>query len=173
VDLIRLEFRRLFARVRNSRPNLDTIHLFVAAPPSVCLAIGQELSLHNSPAIQTYRYRKVQSQGSQQPALLLQSAMDQTVLAPLTDHDVRTTASVRKIWGDAVQDVGNYVRNKSADGTPNTVGAWYSQLQPRQVLQHAAPFPDLPPATTIVPSGVYVDPAPFNGDYVFEPHHKR
>jgi SMODS-associated and fused to various effectors sensor domain len=120
VDLVRFEFRRLFARVRNTRPNIYTIHLFVAAPPSICLAIGQELSLHNSPAVQTYRYRKAQSQGSQQPAILLQSAVDQMVLAPLTDHDLHTAGRVRKIWGGALQDVEYYVRNKSADGTPNT-----------------------------------------------------
>lgn len=172
VDRVRLEFRRLFARVRNTRPNLDTIHLFIAAPPSICLAIGQELSLHNSPAIQTYRYRKAPAQGSQQPAILLQSAVDQTVLVPLTDLDLHTAASVRKIWGDALQDVENYVSNKSADGTPNTGRTWYSQLQPRQALQDAAPFPDLPPATKIVPSGVTVDPQPFSGDYEFEPHGK-
>jgi hypothetical protein len=45
VENIRKEFRRVYALVRNTRPN--GLHVFVAAPPSVCFAIGQELSLRS------------------------------------------------------------------------------------------------------------------------------
>jgi len=49
VIAVRREFRRVFALLRNFRPNVDTLHLFVAAPPSLCFSVGQELTLRNSP----------------------------------------------------------------------------------------------------------------------------
>ena len=170
VDAIRLGFRQLFARVRNSRPNLEVIHLFVAAPPSVCIAIGQELALENSPAIQTYRYRKSSGGGSQQAAILLRPASDGGALAPLTPAEVVIAANVRKIWVEALREVESYVRNMSTNDTQDAEDPWYVQLQPRMPLRQVAPFAELPKVTKVVPKQSSVSMTPYEGEYNFVPH---
>lgn len=96
VDAVRREFRRVYALLRNSRPNGDTVHLFVAAPPSVCFAIGQELSLRNSPPVQLYRFRKSTDRASQQQAILLTAAGEEQVGTPLTEDEMRIAAKILK-----------------------------------------------------------------------------
>src|ERR1700733_3694578 len=40
VEAVRSEFRSAYGQLRNARPNIDVIHLFIAAPPSVCFVVG-------------------------------------------------------------------------------------------------------------------------------------
>jgi hypothetical protein len=166
VDLIRREFRRVFAQVRNMRPNLVAIHLFVAAPPSVCVALGQELTLRNSPPIQLYRYRKSTDRPSQQLAPLLTAVGEQLVLVPLSSNEVELAARIRtEVWPRALADLKNYVVNKRQDNA--AAGRWYATLQPKEIGQ-AAPFPDLPPLASFMPDNATVDPTPFSLDYGFD-----
>lgn len=166
VELIRKEFRRVFAQVRNMRPNLDAIHLFVAAPPSVCVAVGQELTLRNSPPIQLYRYRKSADRPPQQSALLLTAVGEQLVLAPLSSDEIHLAAKIRtEVWPRALSDLKNYVVNKRQDNA--AAGRWYATLQPKEISQ-AAPFPDLPPLPSFMPENATVDPTPFSLDYGFD-----
>ena len=166
VELIRREFRRVFAQIRNMRPNLDTIHLFVAAPPSVCVAVGQELTLRNSPPIQLYRYRKSADRPSQQTALLLTAAGEELVLAPLSSEELALAAHIRtEVWPRALADLKNYILNKRQDHAADS--RWYATLQPKEIGQ-AAPFPDLPPLASFAPENASVDPNPFSLDYGFD-----
>lgn len=171
VDAVRREFRRVYALLRNSRPNGDTVHLFVAAPPSVCFAIGQELSLRNSPPVQLYRFRKSTDRASQQQAILLTAAGEEQVGKPLTEDEVRIAAKIRsEIWPRALADIKNYVDNKKAN--EEHTGPWYRGLQPKEV-ERCLPFPALPSLKEFAPLDASVDPEPFPGEYGFERTTKR
>ena len=166
VETIRQEFRRVYALVRNTRPNMDMLHLFVAAPPSVCFAIGQELQLRNSPPVQLYRFRKSIDGPSQQPAILLTAAGEEVAVTPLLPSEVATAAMIRgRIWPLALKDLETYTLNKEQDTRHGP--RWFDGLQPKAV-QVAAPFPPLPLLETFLPTEAIVDQEVFSGDFGFE-----
>ena len=170
--VVRARVREALAALRAGRPNVDVIHLFVAAPISVCFAIGQELKPRNSPPIQTYRYRKVEGEPSQKPAILLTPSGERAALAPLADEEVRRAAHIRDVvWRRAIDDVEAFAANKRDDGHADTV--WYEGLEPREPLRLAHPFPALPALARVAPQGASIDPEPFGRDYGFEADRKR
>jgi hypothetical protein len=166
VSAVRREFRRIFGLVRNTRPNADQIHVFVAGPPSVCFAVGQELTLRNAPPIQLYRYRKTNERSSQQPAILLTAAGEQIVLRPLSAEEFEKAAWVRnKVWPDALKDLKNYIVNRRR--SQGSEAPWFKGMEPKE-LEDAQPFSSLPPLAKFLPENATVDPEPFYGDYGFE-----
>lgn len=166
VEVVRREFRRVFALLRNTRPNIDVVHLFVAAPPSVCFVIGQELTLRNSPPIQLYRFRKSADCPSQQMAILLSAAGEDQVLRPLSPQEIEIAAKVRnEVWPRTLQDLKDYVVNKQVNEA--FTGLWFEGLRPKEIGA-ARPFPTLPPLKSFVPLNATVDPEPFKGEYGFE-----
>lgn len=170
--LIRQTFREALGALRAARPNIETIHLFIAAPPSVCFAIGQELKPRNSPPVQTYRYRKVEGEPSQKPAILLTPTGEQAALAPLSPDEVARADHIRKVvWRRAVDDVEAYAANKRDDGHVDTI--WYEGLEPREPLRLAEPFPALPALAKFAPQGATIDPEPFGRDYGYEANTKQ
>jgi hypothetical protein len=70
VAAFRKAFRNVLAELARVR-EIDTIHLFVAAPPSICFVIGQELHLRSGSAVQTYRHRVVEGKPSYREAIRL------------------------------------------------------------------------------------------------------
>lgn len=171
VDAIRLRFREAFAALKNARPNIETVHLFVAAPPSVCFAVGQELTLRNSPPVQTYRHRKMEGESSQKAGILLSPAGEEVPLLPLTADEVHLADRVRTtVWRAALDDVQNYSAVKRENGDDRLL--WYESLEPKAALSLAEPFPTLPPIAGLVPQGVSIDPVPFNGDYGYQANGK-
>jgi hypothetical protein len=171
VELIRDEFRRVYALLRNTRPNTELVHLFVAAPPSVCFAIGQELSLRNAPPVQLYRFRKSVEGPSQTPAILLSADGEELLPPPLTAVEIEKAAEIRKkIWSRALKDLSTYVANKKRDAAPGA--RWFDHLEPG-AIREVAPFPALPSLETIVPQNASVDDEAFSGDYGFERSHAR
>jgi hypothetical protein len=166
VEAVRREFRKAYSSLRNARPSVDIIHLFVAAPPSVCLAIGQELNLHNAPPIQTYRYRHSNTGRSQQRAILLSASPDDPLTKPLTEDELVVVARIRAdIWPAALTEVETYADNQRADGHDH--GPWYASLVPLLDLERVAPYPPLPPLGTITPKGAVVSPEPA-AEFFFE-----
>ncbi len=75
LEAVRVKIRRALSVLRRCLPRLNLLQLFVAAPPSVCFALGQELKPRNSPPIQTYRYRNVPEQPAYRPAILLRGGV--------------------------------------------------------------------------------------------------
>jgi hypothetical protein len=171
VELIREEFRRVYALLRNTRPNIELLHLFVAAPPSVCFAVGQELSLRNAPPVQLYRFRMSAGGSSQAPAILLSADGEELTPPPLTTSEIQRAADIRKkVWPLALKDLGTYVANKKLDAIPGA--RWFDQLEPG-AIRNVAPFPALPLLESIVPANATVDNEPFSADYGFERSHAR
>jgi hypothetical protein len=106
VEAVRLAVRAALAALRAGRPNVEMIHLFVAAPPSVCFAVGQELVPRNSPPVQTYRYRNVPGEPHQRPALLITADGEGDRVVPLTEDELKLAEHVRwNVWAAAVKDV--------------------------------------------------------------------
>lgn len=173
VAAVRRAFRDAYALLRKARPNIDVVHLFVAGPPSVCFAVGQELSLLNAPPVQTYRHRKVEEQSSQQPAMRLSASSRGPVLAPLTDNEIKAAARIRnELWLRALKEVEEYAARKRDEG--HVAGAWYEGLEPNTALKKASPFPGLPALPSFIPLGVAVDSEPVvTRDYAFEENTKR
>ena len=173
VEAVRQAFRTLYCMLRNKRPGIEVIHLFVSAPPSMCFVIGQELTLRNAPPVQTYRYRTGDgTMPAQQPAILLSDSAGRPPLAPLTEVELATAAHVRsEIWPAALQDVERYVANKSADRQVD--GLWFDSFTHRSEVRCAAPFPTLPSLASFVPREVDIDPEPYAGDFAFNETKRR
>lgn len=168
VAAVRTRFVAAYGALLNARPGIDVIHLFVAAPPSVCFTIGQELVLRNGKPVQTYRYRTPGGDGTaQQAAILLSTTPDQAARAPLTPDEVQTAARVRdEVWRAALAEVEAYAANKENDG--HVRGRWYDSFIHGQSIRRAAPFPTLPPLVSFMPRGVEIDPEPYPNDFGFE-----
>jgi len=163
---VRLKIRDALAAIRTRFPNLDTLLVFVAAPVSVCFALGQELKPRNSPPIQTYRYRKVEGQPAYTPAIELSSDLEARVEAPLTTEDLETVRLVRELWSGALADVEHYASTKSvAPGMP--IPKWYEPLDHIPEVLDVRPYPPLPLLSALVPAGARVDPTSFPVEYEF------
>lgn len=68
---VRHRVRQAHAAIMYSRPGIHTLHIFVAGPPSVCIAVGEEMRIRNGPVIQTYRHRSIRGGGVQTRAILI------------------------------------------------------------------------------------------------------
>lgn len=168
VEAVRKAFIAAYGAVLNARPGIDVIHLFVAAPPSVCFAVGQELVLRNGKPVQTYRYRSGNGDApKQQTAIFLSPTAEQIALVPLTGDELAIAQRVRNdVWPAALRDLERYAANKQADG--HNEGLWYENFIHRDAFRRAAPFPALPSLPTFIPLDVNVDPEPFAADFAFE-----
>jgi hypothetical protein len=164
VTRVRLEVREALAALAAMRPNAQVIHLFVAAPVSVCLAIGQELRLRNGKDVQTYRYRSGTGDRVLTPAMLLTSGDVNDGRKALSLEEIRLAVKLRPIWQAALEDVQHHARAlKASCADPNA--RWFSALQPAEALREAAPFPSLPPIHEVVQDKDSVAVAPFSGEF--------
>lgn len=163
---VRKAFRAALAAVAEARPNAELIHLFVAAPVSVCYAIGQELRLRNGRDVQTYRYRPVDGDNAYRPALLLTAEGQRVASRPLTPDDIALAADLRSVWREALNDVIQHALGKR-DETDDAEAKWYEHLQPREVLRSVAAFPSLRPLWEMVAEGDAVSPVPRAEEYEF------
>lgn len=109
VDSLRLAVRSLLADLERARPATQTIHLFVAGPVSVCLAVGQELRLRNGRRVQTYRYR-THDVPAQKLAILLTPETGSAVQMPLSEEDRAKAGLVREVWREALKQVADHAK---------------------------------------------------------------
>ncbi|MBK9117988.1 MAG: SAVED domain-containing protein [Phycisphaerales bacterium] len=167
---VRRAVREALAGLKEVFPNLNTIHMFIAAPVSVCFAIGQELKPRNSPPIQTYRFRRVEGQPAFKPALVLRGGEGEFREAPLSPAQVSRAQAARGIWSKVIADIEGYSANRPAGSPPGA--PWYASLEPRDALERAAPFPSLKPLRQLMPDGAAVDPSPFPAEYGFDKDRK-
>lgn len=173
VDAVREKFIAAYGALLSARPGIDIIHLFVAAPPSVCFAVGQELVLRNGKPVQTYRYRAGGGdEPAQQTAILLSAAPDQAQLVPLTPQEIELAAHVRNnVWRAALREVEAYAANKEHDG--HAQGAWYGSFVHRDAFCRACPFPTLPPLASFMPRDIEIDAESYANDFGFEETGRR
>lgn len=161
---IRRVFRETLAALMAARPRVERIHLFVAAPVSVCFVLGQELHLRSSVPIQTYRYRKVEGEPSYTDAILLSAAEFSTSMVPLSDDDRAIAARVRESCREALEDVQTFAKVlREGTATPGTAQWWDPLKLPS--LADARPFRALPPLWDVVDGRDGVADEPFTGDY--------
>lgn len=163
---VRKAFRTALAAVAEARPNAELIHLFVAAPVSVCFAIGQELRLRNGRDVQTYRYRPVDGDNAYRPALLLTAEGQRVASRPLTSDDISLAADLREIWAEALEDVVQHALGLQEDAG-GTVDDWYTSLRPADVLGLVKPFGGLRPLWEMAKKGDSLSREPRAEDYEF------
>ena len=123
VDALRQLFREVVAELERTRPGTQRIHLFLAAPVSVCLAIGQELRLRNGRRFQTYRYR-TNDDPPQTLAIELTPEAGAAVQAPLSEAERAQADAVRALWREALRQVVEHAR------TLGQAGRWPAYLVP-------------------------------------------
>jgi hypothetical protein len=158
---IREKVRTAIASIREARPGTELIHLFVAAPPSVCFAVGQELQLRNGIDVRTYRYRAADGAEPYKPALLLTSRGVANAPRPLTDAQVALAADLRAVCREALEDV------KAHAARLPTEGPWYAGLEPAGTLADIEPFPTIEPLAKIVKAHDSFSDEPREEDYEF------
>lgn len=147
---IRLEFRRALSKLRELRPRLDRIHLFVAAPVSICFLIGQELRLRSGVPVVTYRFRTGVNGANTTEAIVLQAGEASLSRCHLTVEQKAEAAVVRQsVWPRALRQVVHYARTQSQDKN-NNAEHWYSPLLFGKELLKPDPFPSLPPLWLVV-----------------------
>lgn len=162
LEVIRSGFRKALAALQEHFPNLDTLHLFVAAPNSVCFAIGQELKPRNFFPTQTYRYRVKPAEHHYQPAILILSE-ERSSQDPLTSEEIVLASHVRQnVWPSALESLHNYKKSLGRKSSP--FAAWYSALQPQEAFSRASPFSNLPSLYEVLPDNIEVDTQPYQGD---------
>jgi hypothetical protein len=155
VQGVRIAVREALGSLASMRPNLDVIHLFVAAPVSVCVAVGQELRLRNGKDVQTYRYRPGTGAQALTPAILLTNGDVSEAAAPLSEADCQLAQRLRAIWSRALDELREHARIlKSEASTPN----WYASLQPTSLMAALVPFPGLKPIWGLVESEDRISP---------------
>jgi len=145
VESLRQEVRKVLAELERKRPGVQTIHLFLAGPVSVCLAVGQELRLRNGRRVQTYRYR-TQDVPAQKEAILLTPEAGAAVQVPLTAEEHAQADVVRDLWREALAQVVAHAMTLKGAGT------WPDYLLP--ALADANPCPTaLAPIWELVAEG--------------------
>jgi hypothetical protein len=163
---IREKVREAIAAMHNLRPNIETLHLFVAAPVSVCLAVGQECKPRNFAPFQSYRYRNTPGQNRYQPAILVGDGIEEAIAKKLSEDEVAIARRIRReLWPRAIQEVENYAKIVSQP----TAGLhpWYGSLYPSKILQQVSPFPALPGLASL-PIGGSVDSDAKIGEYKYD-----
>lgn len=172
---VREAVRKALAALLTTRPNVGTIHLFVAAPVSVSFLIGQELRLRNNPPFQTYRF-KPQSEGpDHRPAILLSVGDVTATVSPPTDAEIARAGEIRTVsWPAALADVQQFA-SSIKDRADDPKAPWYSTFRHRTILQTAQPFQALPALSQVIHMDDTVDTAVFPGfeyAHVTNRHHQ-
>lgn len=147
VQVVRAALREALATLAALRPNTEVIHLFVAAPVSVCLAVGQELRLRNGRDVQTYRFRSGGGGPALTPAILLTNGEISEMAAPLSAAQQELAQQLRSIWSAALSELREHahVLKASAD-----TRRWYAGFQSAPMLASILPFPDLKPIWELI-----------------------
>jgi len=164
VDAVRAEFRNALAAIAATRPSADVVHLFVAAPVSVCFVIGQELHLRSGKNVQTYRFRVREGDRSYQPAIVLTAGGVREVDTPLTPEEVQLARELRlTVWPDVLRSVIEYAQHRRAEVAEGA--RWYDHLRPPAIIEPLEPWPGLAPVWDVVNPRHAVSPEPRESDY--------
>jgi hypothetical protein len=172
LEMVRKEIRRALAALRMKFPNYETIHVFAAAPVSVCVALGQELKPRNMPPATTFRYRKVDGGPAYKAALEISSRVEAEVESPLTEEERELAGSVRKFWREALHEMDEYLTAMREEEKGKTKLRWFESLSTAPLLKVVRPFPPLPRATEVCPRDAKVADEPVAREYSITTHDK-
>lgn len=172
LEAVRREIRTALAALRAKFPNYETIHVFAAAPVSVCFALGQELKPRNAPPTSTYRYRKLNGDPPYKPALEVSGRIEAEVESPLTEEEKRIATEVRATWREALHEMDEYLIAKKEEEKGKGKLRWFEALSTASHLTAVRPFMSLPRATEVCPCDAVVDDEPVAREYSITPHDK-
>jgi len=144
VGSVRESVRKALAAIDRYRPGASLIHLFIAAPVSVCFAVGQELRLRNGVDVMTYRYRSVNPSEPYSRAILLSARPLGQGSRAVTAEERQVAARFRTVFVQALDDV------KAHAATLGAERPWYSQFRFEETLHSISPFPALDPLRSVV-----------------------
>ncbi|HIG73789.1 MAG TPA: SAVED domain-containing protein [Bacteroidetes bacterium] len=160
VAAVRQAVREALGKLRELRPGLDRIHLFIAAPVSVCFVVGQELRLRSGVTVVTYRFRSKADGPNNREAITLTPGEASTAARPITDEQRAEAASVREgAWRKAVRDIVRYAATQE-QSAQKPVERWYEPLLFGGQLRAPDPFPPLPPIWGVVEGKMAVSDVP-------------
>jgi hypothetical protein len=165
LEAVRSNVRSALTAIVNKRPNVTAIHLFVAAPASACVLIGQELRLRNMPSVETYRFRRTDAgEPNYVHAIRLREAGPTPREITLTDAERVTAGVLRKsVWEAALREVEEYAQQKKRSRTDGEL--WFDRIVLSDLLRQVRPFPALPPIYDVLPDLSTVDPVPLEGAF--------
>ena len=162
VTAVRSAVREALGAIALHRPATSLIHLFIAAPMSVCFAVGQELRLRNGTDVQTYRYRSSDQEAPQKKALLLTASPMSGAVRLITDEERTLAAELRSVATQALEDV------KMQTSAITGAERWTEPLEPAEYLRAVNPFPSLMGLSKIVRADDAFSEHPRDVDYAFE-----
>ncbi len=169
VQAVRTAVREALATLATLRPNLDLIHIFVAAPVSVCVAVGQELRLRNGKDVMTYRYRPGTGGPALTPAILLTNGEVSEVAAPLSEEDRQLAQRLRPLWSTALDELRAHARVLKDEARTSK---WYASLQPDALMAAIKPFPGLQPIWELIGPEDRISPTP-SAEFAFLKDHRE
>lgn len=174
---VRRAVREAMTALVELRPNVTTLHLFIAAPVSACFVTGQELRIRNNPPVQTYRYRRgADGSGVTREAIRLASTGPaRAVVPPTTEERAQAVAARSALWLPAIRDVERFAERKAdaavqAEEAGAATAPWYATLggpEWRRALARFHPFPALPLVQRIVERPTVEVVAPDNPEAEF------
>lgn len=159
--------REALAAVARYRPGASVIHLFIAAPMSVCFAVGQELRLRNSTDVMTYRYRRGDPTEVYKRAILLTARPLPRASRAVREEERAVAAHIRPIFAEALSDIKAHAR-LIGDARP-----WYDGFEQHDLLQEIAPFATLISLRAVVHDDDELSLSPRAEDYAFVKDHPR
>jgi hypothetical protein len=164
---VRHAVREALAAIARYRPGASIIHLFIAAPMSVCFAIGQELRLRNGIDVMTYRYRRADPTEQYKRAILLTARPLPRGSRAVTDDERDLAAKIRPIFAIALVDVQEHAAQIGLNRP------WYAGFQNPELLNEIAPFSSLTPLRSVVRDDDQFSLVPRDEDYAFLKEHSR
>lgn len=167
VRVAREAVREAIAAIARYRPGTSLIHLFIAAPVSVCFAVGQELRLRNGVDVMTYRYRSQDRSEPYKRALLLTGRPLGRGSRPVAEEERSLTARYRPVFVSALDDVRAHAAALCGDGP------WFAGFQPAAPVHATAPFSSLAPLQSVVQPDDRFSLIPRDQDYALSKERPR
>lgn len=162
---VRRAVREALAAITRYRPSVSVIHLFIAAPMSVCFAVGQELRLRNSADVMTYRYRRGDPTEVYKRAILLTARPLSRASRAVGEEERALAAHIRPIFAEALSDIKAHAR------LIGETSPWYGGFEQNELLKEIAPFATLTALRSVVHDDDEVSLAPRAEDYAFVKGH--
>ena len=167
VRVARETVREAFAAIARYRPGTSLIHLFIAAPVSVCFAVGQELRLRNGVDVMTYRYRSLDRSEPYKRAILLTGRPLGRGSRVVSAEERSLAARYRTVFVSALEDV------RAHSEILGNERPWFAGFEPADAIRAVAPFPSLAPLKSVVLPDDQFSPIPRDQDYALSKDRPR
>ncbi len=164
---VRHAVREALSAFARFRPGASIIHLFLAAPMSVCFGVGQELRLRNGTDVMTYRYRRDDPTEVYKRAILLTARPLSRSSHAVGEEERAVAARLRPIFGEALRDIQAHAQ-VLGDKSP-----WYDGFQEPGIVREIGPFATLIPLKSVVQADDQLSPIARSEDYAFVKDHPR